>query len=126
MEDVKIYGLCLERLKYQTGLAIKKLNSDAPSIQDRVLLESYNTAEIDDIIDILELYDVEESTSNHVREKLEELACTVSLLLRETLAFDLTDDGHLGLYLLTRDESLSQNKTGSARASVILKKVSAA
>ena len=115
MEDVKIYGLCLERLKYQIGLAIKKVNGDAPSIQNRVLLESYNTAEIDDIIDILELYDVEDSTSNHVKEKLEELACTVSLLLRETLTFDLTDDGHLGLYLLTCDESLSQKETGSAR-----------
>jgi hypothetical protein len=122
MEDVKIYGLCLERLKYQIGLAIKKVNGDAPSIQDRVLLESYNTAEIDDIIDILELYDVEDSTSNHVKEKLEELACTVSLLLRETLTFDLTDDGYLGLYLLIRDESLSmleqENETESALESV--------
>jgi hypothetical protein len=115
MEDVKIYGLCLERLKYQIGLAVKKVNGDAFYIQNRFLLESYNTAEIDDIIDILELYDVEESTSNHVREKLEELADTVSILLRETLEFDLTDDGHLGLYLLTRDESLSQKETGSAR-----------
>lgn len=107
MEDVKIYGLCLERLRYQIVNAKKKENGDVPSSQDRFLLESYNTAEIDDIIDILELYDVEERTSNHVKEKLEELAETVSLLIRETLVFDLTDDGYLGLYLLTRDESLS-------------------
>jgi hypothetical protein len=113
MEDVKIYGLCLDRLKYQIGLAVKKVKGDAQSTQDRVLLESYNTADIDDIIDILELYDLEDSTSNHVKEKLKELADTVSLLLRETLAFDLTDEGHLGLYLLTRDESLSQKEKGS-------------
>ena len=107
MEDVKIYGLCLDRLKYQIVNAKKKVNGDAPYSQDRFLLESYNTADIDDIIDILELYDVEDSTSNFVREKLEELADTVSLLLRETISFNITDDGYLGLYLLTRDESLS-------------------
>ena len=107
MEDIKIYGLCLERLRYQIGNAKKKVNGDALSIQNRFLLESYNTAEIDDIIDILELYDVEESTSNHVKEKLKELAYTVSILLQETLAFDLTDDGYLGLYLLTHDKSLT-------------------
>ena len=122
MEEVKIYGLCLERLKYQIGLANQKVNSDAQSIQERFLLESYNTAEIDDIIDILELYDLEDTTSNHFKEKLEELAYTVSLLLRETLAFDLTDDGHLGLFLLTRDESLTmleqENEAGSALENV--------
>jgi len=112
MEEVKIYGLCLERLKYQIGHAIKKVNGEELPVQNRVLLESYNTADIDDIIDILELYDVEDSTSNHVREKLEELACTVSLLLRETLVFDFTDDGHLGLYLFIRDESFIHNETG--------------
>ena len=116
MEEIKIYGLCLERLRYQIVNAKKKVNGDALSIQERFLLESYNTAEIDDIIDILELYDVEERTSNHVKEKLEELADTVSLLLQETLTFDLTDDGHLGLYLLTSNESLSmlEQKTVTA------------
>ena len=117
MEDVKIYGLCLERLSYQIGNAKRKINGDALSIQNRILLESYNTAEIDDIIDILELYDVEESTSNHVKEKLEELAYTVSILLQETLSFDITDDGYLGLYLLTHDNSLNmlEQKTVSAQ-----------
>jgi hypothetical protein len=118
MEEVKIYGLCLERLKYQIERAKKKINSDALPVQKRFLLESYNTADIDDIIDILELYDVEDSTAKHVREKLEKLAYTVSLLVRETLAFDLTDDGHLGLYLFIRDESPSileqKNESGSA------------
>ena len=122
MEEVKIYGLCLERLKYQIGLANKKVNSDAQSIKERFLLESYNTAENDDIIDILELYDLVDTTSNHFKEKLEELAYTVSLLLRETLAFDLTDDGHLGLFLLTRDESLimleQENEVGFALENV--------
>jgi hypothetical protein len=107
MEEVKIYGLCLERLSYQIGMAKKKVNGDSLLVQNRFLLESYNTADIDDIIDILELYDVEERTSNHVKEKLEELAYSVSLLLQEKLSFNLTHDGHLGLYLFTCDESLS-------------------
>jgi hypothetical protein len=106
MEEVKIYGLCLERLKYQIGNAKEKADNYVSSTGERLLLESYNTAEVDDIIDILELYDVEERTARHIEEKLEELAYTVSLLLRESLSFGLTDDGHLGLYLLTCDDSL--------------------
>jgi hypothetical protein len=104
MEEIKIYGLCLGRLKYQIANAKKKLHNDASFVKDRFLLESYNTAEIDDIIDILELYDVEERSLTYIREKLEELAYTVSLLLHETLTFDFTNDGHLGLYLLTHKE----------------------
>jgi hypothetical protein len=106
MEEVKIYGLCLERLRYQIGNAKKKVTGDAQAIPERILLESYNSADLDDIIDILELYDVEDRTENQVRERLEELAYTVSLFLRDTLTFDVTNDGHLGLYLLTGDESL--------------------
>lgn len=117
MEDVKIYGLCLERLRHQIANAKKKVNSDESLVQERFLLESYNTAEIDDIIDILELYDVVDKTARHVKEKLEELAYTVSLLLRETIAFDLTDNAHLGLYLLVHNESprIREQETVTAR-----------
>ncbi len=114
MEEIKIYGLCLERLKFQITNAKKKANNDSSVVKDRFLLESYNTAEIDDIIDILELYDVEERSMKHIWEKMEELAYTVSLLLRETLTFDITNDGHLGLYLLTHKEiPLSLRETAS-------------
>ncbi len=106
MEDIKIYGLCLERLKYQVGLAYEKKQHNEAAAQNRYLLESYNSADIDDIIDILELYDLDERTSSHLRVKLDELAYTVSLLVSETIAFDLTDEGHLGLYLVVTEEAI--------------------
>lgn len=99
MEGLKIYGLCLERLKYQITIARKRRGSERPGYPERVLLECYNTGEPDDIIDILELYDVKDRTSADVHEKLEDLAYTVSELVRETVLFDYTDEGHLGLYL---------------------------
>ena len=97
-DAAKIYGLCLERLKYQITNAKKRINGNGKHA-DSFLLESYNTGDVDDIIDILELYDVKERTPGEVRDKLEELAYTVSALTRETLLFDFTDEGHLGLYL---------------------------
>lgn len=104
MEGVKIYGLCLERLRYQITNAKKRLNGKT-SNPDRILLECYNTGELDEIIDILELYDVEERTPGNVKDKLEELAYTVSELVREKIVFDFTDEGHLGLYLALHEES---------------------
>ncbi len=106
MEDVKIYGLCLERLKYQIDLAKEKPNNGESLVSERYLLESYHTSDKDDIIDILELYDLEKQTSSHLKEKLNELAYTVSLLIGEKMTFDLTDEGYLGLYLLAHDEVL--------------------
>jgi hypothetical protein len=105
MEGVKIYGLCLERLKHQIGIAQKRaaLSSRA---EDRILLECYNTGDSEEIIDILELYDVEERSAEGVAEKLDELAYTVSELLREHLTFDYTSDGHLGLYWLVPAEAV--------------------
>ncbi|HYA32194.1 MAG TPA: hypothetical protein VED67_05480 [Thermodesulfovibrionales bacterium] len=105
MEGVKIYGLCLERLKYQITNARKKRGSERPECPQRILLECYNTGEPDDIIDILELYDVKEGTFTEVNEKLEDLAYTVSELVRETVLFDYTDEGHLGLYLALPKEA---------------------
>lgn len=100
MEDgVKIYGLCLERMRHQINIAKKKSQNTAFGEEDIFLLESYNTGDIDDIIDILELYDIEEKNLKNLHDKLEELAYTVSVLTRETLRFGFTDEGHLGLYL---------------------------
>ena len=104
MDGVKIYGLCLERLKHQIALAKKRLEG-----KDRgtghFLLESYNTGVIDDIVDILELYDLEHKTPELLREKLDDLAYTISILLAHTLVFDYTEVGHLGLYLVLQSVS---------------------
>lgn len=105
MEGSKIYGLCLERLKYQIDNARVRFGGALSRHTDLVLLESYNTGDREDIIDILELYDLEEHTPERLNEKLEELSYTASLLLRETLMFDYTDKGHLGLYLALQKES---------------------
>ncbi len=107
MEGVKIYGLCLERLRHQITNAKKRVKDDSALCRDIFLLESYNTGEIDDIIDILELYDIEDRTHELLREKLNDLAYTVSELLRERLFFNYTSSGHLGLYLTVRGESLT-------------------
>jgi hypothetical protein len=98
MEAAKIYGLCLERIRHQILHAKQRTHGgrlhDVP-----ILLESYNTGDIEDIIDILELYDIEERTHEGLEEKLEDLAYTVSELVREVLFFDYTEEGHMGLYL---------------------------
>lgn len=107
MDDaVKIYGLCLERLKHQIGNARKRADDKVLSQDDRILLESYQTGDIDEIVDILELYDIGERTTDALREKLDDLAFTVSALTFETLSFGFTGEGHLGLYLAVRDGSV--------------------
>ncbi len=105
MIDAKIYGLCLERLRYQIQNAHRKVKETPLSARHPVLLESYNTGMLDDIIDILELHDLEKRTFQNVLEKLDDLASTVSALTRESLAFDFTQEGHLGLYLTLGDAS---------------------
>jgi hypothetical protein len=105
MEEIKIYGICLERLNHQIKIAKERVEDETHQYQDRCLLECYNTGELDDIIDILELYDVDEKTFEQVKEKLEELSYTVSVLTHETLTFDFTQNGHLGLYLSLHNQS---------------------
>ncbi len=94
LESVKIYGLCLERLKHQINIARKKRTSPG-----RVVLECYNTGDIDEIIDILELYDIEHRTAEALKEKLDELSYTASLLIRDYVEFDYDSEGNLCLYL---------------------------
>lgn len=102
MEAVKIYGLCIERLKYQIKVAKQRIRvEEYPA--EIVLLESYNTGDLEDIVDILELYDLEERTTKALGEKLDGLAYTVSILTRESLSFGFTDKGDLGLYLTITD-----------------------
>ncbi len=105
-DSVKIYGLCLERLKHQIKNARSRLKAETYPLTEEVLLESYNTGDLEDIIDILELYDLEERTLKSLREKLDDLAYTVSVLIGETVAFGFDEDGHLGLYLAIQERSL--------------------
>jgi hypothetical protein len=94
LENAKIYGLCLERLKHQIKLARARDGASG-----RVVLESYFTGDIDEIIDILELYDLEHRTPEALGEKLDDLAFTVSTLTRERLEFGYCEDGSLCLYV---------------------------
>jgi hypothetical protein len=110
MDDVKIYGLCIERLKFQIGNAKRRLNESDLVNVGHLLLESYNTDAPEEIIDILELYDIGERSFEAVSEKLDELAYTVSILSRETLTFGITDKGHLGLYLSVNVNSSSYRR----------------
>lgn len=102
MENAKVYNVCLERVKFQVGNARKRLNGGVPP-GGRLILESYNSGEFDDIVDILEIYDIKERTEECLREKLDDLAYTVSVLVNEKVCFDYNDGGDLCLYLLIAD-----------------------
>jgi hypothetical protein len=117
MEEVKIYGVCLMRLAHQLKIAEQKIAGNGTAAHDKVLLESYCTGDIDEIVDILELYDLEERTGAALREKLQELAYTVSLLTRKTIAFDYTDEGHLGLYFVVVEGAEKEAEPVLAHAS---------
>lgn len=117
MEDVKIYGVCLMRLAHQLKIADQKIAGNGNAAHDRVLLESYCTGDIDEIVDILELYDLDEHTGAALREKLQELAYTVSLLVRRTIAFGYTEEGHLGLYLVVTEGAEREAEPVLAHAS---------
>jgi hypothetical protein len=100
IEGVKIYGVCMDRLAHQIKLAKARLAGLPPSSGKKILvLESYNTGDMDDIIDILELYDLPDNDTEAVLNKLEEVAMSVSILARETISFDFCDKGYLCLFL---------------------------
>ncbi|MGC2061414.1 MAG: hypothetical protein WA610_00435 [Thermodesulfovibrionales bacterium] len=97
MEDnAKVYGLCLYRLKYQIERAIGRAGGCGLK---QLILECYNTSEIDEVVDILEIYDLQERSQEELEAKLGELAYTVSVLTRQSLFFDYTEQGYLGLYI---------------------------
>lgn len=115
MDTAKIYGLCLERLKHQIKLAINKEQNKGTLQDGKYMLENYCTGDIDEIIDILELYDMEERSLPSVIAKLEELAYTVSVLTREQLFFGFDRAGSLALFLRLREaEELVAGKSLSA------------
>jgi len=113
MDEAKIYNVCLMRVKFQITNAKQRLNGSIPS-GNRQLLESYNTGDIIDIIDILELYDLDDQTRDGLAQKLDDLAYTVSILVKDKIAFDYDERGNLGLYLLLKETSLAECSTADA------------
>lgn len=101
MDEAKIYNVCLQRVKFQITNAKQRLSSNTYS-DARLVLESYNTGDIAEIIDILELYDLEEHTRTGLTEKLDDLAYTVSVLVKDKISFDYDEKGNLGIYLLLK------------------------
>jgi hypothetical protein len=116
MDEGKIYNVCLQRVKFQITNAMRRLNNDTLP-QGRLILESYNTGDIEEIIDILEIYDIENRTHTGLAEKLDDLAYTVSALVRTQLAFDYDEKGNLGLFLVV-DESTEELSGTRAALSV--------
>lgn len=116
MDDAKIYNVCLMRVKHQITNAKQRVADDV-NHQGRIILESYNTGDAEDIIDILEIYDIENRTAEGLREKLEDLAYTVSMLVKEKIVFDYDEKGNLGLYLVQKERLGERyNEAGAALA----------
>ena len=118
MDSAKIYGLCLERLKHQIRTATGKARNKGGFQDGKYMLENYCTGDIDEIIDILELYDIEERSLPAVIEKLEELSYTVSVLTREQLFLGFDHNGSLALFLRRREaeDSVPENTVAAVHA----------
>lgn len=99
IEGIKIYGVCLERLEHQINVAGSRLKKENIQDRERIELECYNTGDVDDIIDILELYDIKDKGLETLKEKLNEVAGDVSLFMGKTVEFGFSDNGYLSLYL---------------------------
>ncbi len=97
MDEAKIYNVCLQRVKFQITSA--KLRYGGLPAGGSVILESYNTGDLDEIVDILEIYDLEDRTAEGLLDKLDDLAYTVSVLVKERVSYAYDDFGNLGLYL---------------------------
>lgn len=97
MLRMKIYGICLERVGQLITKAKERLNGS--SHEGPVLLESYCTGDINEIVYTLVLYDLQERTQEGLTKELEKVASKLSRLSREKLSFGYTEEGHLGLYL---------------------------
>lgn len=102
---IKIYGLCLDRLRHQIASLKQKTLEAAEVGEEVVLLESYNSGDVEDIIDILEIQDLRERNLNRLSEKLRELEYTLSALTGEAISFSFNDEGQLGLYLTLNDDN---------------------
>lgn len=97
-EGLKIYGICLERLAHQIRLAKERVKG-IDTVPEKIVLECYFTSDVEDIIDIIELYDIEDKRWETVKAKLHDLSQDLSLMMRESLEFGISEDGDLCLYL---------------------------
>jgi len=107
MDEAKIYNVCLQRVKFQITNAKRRLDGFIPP-GEKLVLESYNTGDIDEIIDILEIYDLDSHDRSGLEEKLEDLAYTVSVLVKETVGYDYDEKGNLGLYLILKNPAAEE------------------
>ena len=97
--EFKLYGLCVERLKHQIKIASSSGRmSDMP-----VVLESYCTGDIEEIIELLELYDLEDKSHAGLMQRLSDLAKDAGLFIKEKIRFDYNEDGELCIYLLPKN-----------------------
>ena len=94
--DFKLYGLCIMRLRHQIALSKER----GRMCMGRDVLESFCTGEVEEIVDLLELYDLQSRTREGLLKMLGELANDASLFVREPLAFDFDEQDKLCLYLL--------------------------
>ncbi|MFC1769999.1 hypothetical protein ACFLZI_02980 [Nitrospirota bacterium] len=107
LKDFKLYGVCVERLKYQ----IKIAREQGRMCGKRVLLESYCTGDIEEITDILELYDLKDKTHEALMSMLSDLSDDVSLFLKDhRIGFDFNKEGELCLYWLLTKKKLNNAK----------------
>jgi hypothetical protein len=108
----KINGVCLQRVGQLISKAKKRLNGK--SHQGRVLLESYCTGDINDIVDILVLYHLRERTLEGLTKELEKVASTLSRIAHDELSFGYTEEGHLGLYLTVTGVTMESRELAAA------------
>lgn len=96
LKDFKLYNVCVMRLRHQIEIAHKGGRMSG----GRTVLESYCTSDIEEIIDIHELYDIEDRTIEGVMKKLARVAGDASLFVKEKVEFDFSEEGELCLYLV--------------------------
>jgi hypothetical protein len=98
MEGFKIYNICLDKLTESID-AVRKGDCEMIHMDGRILVESYKTADVEEIIRILGLHDIKERNKEGLRDKLDDLSLTLSCFTQEELEFDFSEQGELGLYL---------------------------
>jgi len=115
--DFKLYNLCIERLKHQ----IARARAASPDGQGGMwVLESYCTGDPEEIIDIMELYDLKDRSLGAVMGKLAELASDASMFVGEKISFAFNADGELCIYLVMSAPAVKNTSGANMPASVII------
>jgi hypothetical protein len=98
VEGFKIHNICLDKLIDSIDEVRKKRHQPVDK-NGLMLIESYNTADAEEIIRILGLTDIKDRTMEGLKDKLDDLSLTLSCFTQEELEFALDAEGNLGLYL---------------------------